>query len=77
MYIFAVATRAYLRDVSTGVEKGIRSSVVATRAYLRDVSSDMNPCQVQALVATRAYLRGVSYKELKPLTKQNNKKAGI
>lgn len=50
---------------------------VATRAYLRDVSSDMNPCQVQALVATRAYLRGVSYKELKPLTKQNNKKAGI
>ena len=77
MYIFAVATRAYLRDVRRKFFDQLFGEAVATRAYLRDVSSDMNPCQVQALVATRAYLRGVSYKELKPLTKQNNKKAGI
>ena len=50
---------------------------VATRAYLRDVR-DMAATSVECLkVATRAYLRDVSYKELKPLTKQNNKKAGI
>ena len=55
MYIFAIATRAYLRDVSN--------------AHMRKPSSDA--------IAARAYLRDVSYKELKPLTKQNNKKAGI
>ena len=51
---------------------------VATRAYLRDVSWENTKCtERNTAVATRAYLRDVSYKELKPLTKQNNKKAGI
>jgi len=50
---------------------------VATRAYLRDVSCILKDSGNWENVATRAYLRDVSYKELKPLTKQNNKKAGI
>ena len=77
MCIFAVATRAYLRDVSYYVCKHRRVADVATRAYLRDVRCCPVPLAICVQVATRTYLRDVSYKELKPLTKQNNKKAGI
>ena len=77
MCIFAIATRAYLRDVSLAVDVSVHRTTIATRAYLRDVSESPDLSVSCCWIAARAYLRDVSYKELKPLTKQNNKKAGI
>ena len=39
MYIFAIATRAYLRDVSESPDLSVSCCWIATRAYLRDVSN--------------------------------------